>query len=180
MSDILPVMLSISSQRGSHTLPIPIQDLVYAVSKVKFSCPPFLVLLSSYIAFSPVPPLALESSGRAFANTVLHLLSHLQLSRWMTPSSMVMVLTPSGYMVPSIRKWELCVLEMVDGLPMPSFTFMMSRLLLQHAMTIIQIWIMVSWESLRTCSAGTIPDYNPDCLARLYTPPSICSCHRSS
>ena len=151
MSNPLPAMLSISSLRGWCTLPMQIQNLVYVVSRVKFSSLPFLILLTSSITCLQASHLALASSGRAFANTTWHLLSRLWLLRWTTPFSMVRVLTHSGYMAPSITRWELCILEMVELHPMPSFTFTMNRLHLLHATTVIQTWIMVSWESFRTC-----------------------------
>src|ERR1700676_576299 len=104
LSNPLAVTLSISSLKGLQTLPTSIQNLVYAVSRVRSSCHSFLNLLISCINSSPAPPLELTNSGMAFASTTLHLLSHLWLSMSTTPSLMVAVLTHSGCTVPFITK----------------------------------------------------------------------------
>src|SRR5882762_5811177 len=137
--NVLTVLLCISNLKSSQSLPMQIQSLVYAVSKVKFSFPPFLNPLICYISCLPALHLTLRSSGTAFISITLHLLSHLWLLMWTTPSSMVVVPIHSECMVHCITKWVLCIHEMVDSLPMHSSTSMMTRLLSLPATTVIQI-----------------------------------------
>src|ERR1700691_2308240 len=151
MLNVQTVMRCISSQKSWCILPMPIQNLLYAVSRARFSYLPFLNHLSSYISFSPAHPLALENLEMAYASTMLHLLSLQWLLMSTRPYSMVVGLTHSGYMVHCITKWGHCILQRVGSHPMHSSTSMMSKPLLLPATPVIQISIVVSWVNFRTC-----------------------------
>ena len=146
------VMLCISIVKSSQTLPMSILNLEYAVSKAKFSCPPFLNLLPCSISFSTVQPLTLESSETVFVNTTLLLLLHLLLWRWIILFSTVMVLIHSGSMVKCITRWVLYSLEMVSNQHMLNCTSMMTRLLLLHAtQRILTVTLLTSSLGIRPC-----------------------------
>ena len=127
------VVLCISIVKSSQTLPISIQNLEYAVSKAKFSWPPYLNLLPCSISFLTAQPLVLESSEMVFVNTILLSLLNLWLWRWIILFSMVVVLIHSGCMAKCITRWVPYSLEMVSNWHMLNCTSMMTRLLLLHA-----------------------------------------------
>jgi hypothetical protein len=125
---------------ASLTLPKSIPGLAYAVIKAKSNLPISNPFLLSFICFS----LGMVQEKRAFGNTFAPTTRHWPLlllgERWTTPSmSLVVALTPLGFMESLFIELAPFYPQQADLLPGPSFIFM----------TLLKPWI-IAWPMKQT------------------------------
>ena len=87
----------------------------------------------------------------SIVNTILLLLLHLLLWRWIMLFSMVVALTHSGFTVQCITRWVLYIPKMASSQYMHSYTFMTTRLPLLHVTLGIQTLILSLWQNFSRC-----------------------------